>query len=119
MLPKKNRISRKEISEIFKVGRVVYSSNFFLKYLINKDSNTTKVSFSAPKSISNKAYQRNKLRRMGYDAIVNKISLLPKGFIGVFVFKKKSILGITSQRAKNDIIYTQINQEIKDILGKI
>lgn len=119
MLPKKNRISRKEISEIFKVGRVVYSSNLFLKYVVNKGLNEPKVSFSAPKSVSTKAHKRNLLRRIGYDSLKDKIYLLPKGFAGVFVFNKKSILGTDSQKTKKINISSQISKEIKDILAKI
>ncbi|MBP7006574.1 MAG: ribonuclease P protein component [Candidatus Pacebacteria bacterium] len=117
MLPKKNRISRKEVGEIFKVGRVIYSSNFFLKYLINKGSKLPKVAFSAPKSVSNKAHKRNMLRRAGYDALKDKISLLPQGFSGVFVFNKKSILKEPNTQKAD--IYPQLDKEIKDTLAKI
>ena len=119
MLSKKNRVSRKEIGEIFKFGRVVYSSNFFLKYVVNKGSKTPKVSFSAPKSVSNKAHKRNMLRRIGYDSIKDKINSLPDGFIGVFVFNKKSILGKAEEKIKKTVLFSQINKEIKDILAKL
>ena len=89
MLPKKNRVSTKEVEEIFKEGRLLFSPSFTFKYIKNKEKRI-KISFIAPKSVAKLAVTRNLLRRRGY-AVFEKNIKLPlsiQGLTGVFIFKK-------------------------------
>ena len=90
MLPKKNRLNTKEVENIFKKGSFLNSSNLTLKFSFNKENTEPKVSFLTPKSVSKKAVVRNRLRRIGYRSLKEFLPLFPKGFVGAFVFGKKS-----------------------------
>lgn len=107
MLPKKNRVGTKEVAQIFKGGRSLSSPSLSFKYFKNNDKEV-KISFIAPKSLTNLAVTRNRLRRCGYSALEKCITLSPLGITGVFVFKKfeDSIL-ILSNEIKN--IFSKIN----------
>ncbi len=107
MLPKKNRADRKDIEQIFKVGRFVNSPNLTLKFIKNHESFPPRISFLTPKTVSKKAVIRNLLRRRGYSALEKSFYKLPKGLLGVFVFKKY----------QDDILI--LEHEIKTILNKI
>ena len=106
MLPKKNRVDKKLVEEIFKKGSFVGSSFLSLKYFLNKDNNYIRASFVVPKKVEKGAVGRNYLRRRGYLVLEKYFKKLPSGFLGVFVFNKK----ITS---------IEIENEIKKILNKI
>lgn len=108
MLPKRNRISRKQIEQIFKSGVFINGTNLSFKFILpHPDLNPTQISFIVPKTITKSAVTRISLRRAGYNAIKNHINQFPLGIIGVFVFKKIE---------KNLSI---LENEIKEILNKI
>jgi ribonuclease P protein component len=107
MLPKKNRVERKEVDEIFKKGRFLNSTYLTFKFLSKKDSKTRKISFVAPKSVAKLAVKRNLLRRRGYSALKKYFNQFPVDIIGVFIFKKY----------QDDV--SIIENEIKTILNKI
>ena len=106
MLPKKNRVSTKEVNQIFKGGNFLNSPNLTFKYLKN-NSQATKISFIAPKSVAKLAVERNFLRRRGYSALAKHFKLSPLGTTGIFIFKKY----------QDDILI--LENEIKNILNKI
>mgnify|MGYP001618293616 CR=1 FL=1 len=106
MLPKKNRVSTKEVELIFKKGSFLNSPHLTFKYLKNSQKQI-KISFIAPKSVAKLAVKRNLLRRRGYSALGGYIDQFPLGLIGVFVFKKY----------QDDI--SILENEIKNILNKI
>lgn len=106
MLPKKNRVSVKEVDKIFKEGRFLVSPSLTFKYLKN-DTKRVKISFIAPKNVAKLAVKRNLLRRRGYSVLEKYINLFPSGIIGVLIFKKY----------QDDILI--IENEIKNILNKI
>ena len=106
MLPKKNRVSTKEVDEVFKRGSSLSSPSLSFKYLKNKNKEV-KISFMAPKSVAKLAVKRNLLRRRGYIALAKYINQFPLGFVGVLVFKKY----------QDDILI--LENEIKSILSKI
>ncbi|MFA5937478.1 MAG: ribonuclease P protein component [Candidatus Paceibacterota bacterium] len=107
MLPKKNRADKKVIEKIFKEGRFISSSSFTFKFILNKSSNKTRISFIAPKNIAKLAVKRNFLRRKGYVVLKKYINRFPLGILGVFIFRKP----------EEDI--SKIENEIKNILNKI
>lgn len=88
MLPKKNRADKKTVEKVFKKGHFVNSPNLNFKFILYNNSNTSRISFVVPKSVSKKAVGRNRLRRRGYNALEKYIKQFPLGLVGVFVFKK-------------------------------
>jgi ribonuclease P protein component len=107
MLPKKNRVSKKDIDEIFKKKNFIGSDSLTFKFLLKDNFKVRKISFIAPKNIARLAVKRNLLRRRGYVALEKYINQFPSGILGVFIFKKYQ-----------DNILT-IENEIKNILNKI
>ena len=106
MLPKKNRVSTKEVEIIFQKGRFFNSLSLTFKY-IKTDNKEVKISFIAPKSVAKLAVKRNLLRRRGYNALEKYLNQFPAGTVGVFIFKKY----------QDDIL--MLENEIKNILAKI
>jgi ribonuclease P protein component len=107
MLPKKNRVGKKEVDLIFKQSKFITSSTLTFKFIVNNNTDLPRVSVIAPKSVAKLAVTRNLLRRQGYIVLSRYIDQFPLGIIGVFVFKKYQ---------DNVSI---IENEIKDILKKI
>ncbi len=107
MLPKRNRVDKKNVEKIFKEGKFVGSPSLTFKFILANDSTPPRVSFIAPKSIARSAVKRNLLRRKGYSALEKYIKQFPAGILGVFVFK----------RPEEDIL--KIEYEIKSVLNKI
>ncbi|MEK7071493.1 MAG: ribonuclease P protein component [Patescibacteria group bacterium] len=107
MLPKKHRTDKKLVGRVFKNGRFINSSNLRFKFIIDNDLVVPRVSFVVPKNIAKLAFDRNSLRRCGYNALASLITQpLPK-IAGVFVFRKF---------IKDPSI---LKDEIKNILSKI
>jgi ribonuclease P protein component len=107
MLPKKNRVEKIGVDEVFKGGRFFNSPSLTFKFLLTNKFSIPRVSFIAPKSIAKLAVKRNLLRRRGYNALKKYISDFPSGLVGVFVFKKY----------EDDVLI--IENEIKNILSEI
>ncbi|MFA5751323.1 MAG: ribonuclease P protein component [Candidatus Paceibacterota bacterium] len=116
MLKKTRRVNKNQVNNIFSFGRFISSQNISLKYVINSINYPARVSFISPKSVSKNAVSRNLLRRRGYEVIKNTISSLPDGFIGVFIFGKKSI---SSFGGKKNISCQNMAKQIQYILNKI
>jgi ribonuclease P protein component len=106
MLPKKNRVDKKEIDILFKKGKFVVSPSFTFKFIKNS-AGEKKISFITPKSVAKLAVKRNLLKRKGYSVLKKYINQFPLGILGVFVFKKP----------EEDI--SKIEDEIKNTLHKI
>jgi ribonuclease P protein component len=106
MLPKKNRVDKKNIELIFKKGSFVSSPNFTFKFIFDKNS-VQRISFITPKTVSKLAVKRNFLRRKGYSVLKKYIDQFPAGLVGVFVFKKYQDSALI------------IENEVKNILSKI
>lgn len=104
MLPKKNRVNKKNIDLIFKQGRIINSTLFSFRFI---KGNNTQISFIAPKNIAKLAVHRNSLRRKGYNLLKKHINTLPVNIIGVFVFKKKETDNLV------------IDNEIQNIFNKV
>src|SRR3989344_8774988 len=89
MIPKKNRVNRKEIDEIFRRGRSLYSPSLTLRFVWNKEKLPPKISFITPKTLFPKAVKRNLLRRRGYAALPPHLSRFPVGISGGFFFQRQ------------------------------
>ncbi len=114
MLPKKNRLTMKDIQRIFKDGKFLNSPNLTFKFIRNTASLQSRISFIAPKSVAKGAIKRNLLRRRGYAAFKKYINKTPAGLYGAFIFGKRSlnIFGLKKPSAP------VLDQEIKYILEK-
>ncbi|MFA4975584.1 MAG: ribonuclease P protein component [Candidatus Paceibacterota bacterium] len=107
MLPKKNRVDKKDIDFIFKRGNFVNSPNFTFKYILNNNKHIEpRISFITSKNVSKLAVKRNFLRRKGYSVLKKYINQFPTGILGVFIFRKY----------QDDVLI--IENEIKNILDK-
>jgi len=115
MLPKKNRVSTKEVDLIFKQGKFINSPNLTFKFVKTLNLGV-KISFLAPKNVAKLAVKRNLLRRRGYAALEKYLDQFPAGIIGVFIFKKYQASPVRLQ-PRDDILI--IENEIKNILAKI
>ena len=106
MLPKKNRVNKKEVDLLFKEGKFVSSPNFTFKFKITKLP-VPQISVIVPKAVAKLAVKRNLLRRRGYSVLEKHLKQFPAGLLGVFVFKKY----------QEDVVI--IENEIKNILNKV
>ncbi len=115
MLPKKNRVKKKDIDFLFKEGKSVFSPNLAFRFLIIQ-GNEKKVSFVAPKSVAKSAVKRNYLRRCGYKALGKYVDKFPTGLLGIFIFRKCKVSPVGS-RPREDVLI--IENEIESTLDKI
>lgn len=113
MLPKNTRLNKNDVEILFKKSFFSNSQNLTLKFL-NNHSIFPKITFITPKNVSKLAVKRNYLRRKGYRVIRKYLKSFPRGFIGAFIFGKKSleVFGL-----KNNT--QELENEIKTILNKI
>jgi len=121
MFSKKNRTNKKEVERIFKVGRFVGTTNLTLKFIKNSEKTSPKVSFIVPKTVAKKAVDRNLLRRRGYVVLEKYLQRLPVGFLGAFVFGKKSkevFGGRNKKTIQNSSSKQNLENEIKILLNK-
>lgn len=68
MLPKQRRLSGREVKSIIKKGEVYNSKNIFVRF-VRSSGAFSKFSVVVSKKISNKATDRNKIRRQIYDIL--------------------------------------------------
>lgn len=92
MLSKRKRVDKKLFLEVMKKGKVVPHSLFLLRYLKGEES---RFAFVVPKSVSKKAVDRNKMRRIGYNTL-NSIDILPK-MTAIFFYKKEAKIATVAQ----------------------
>lgn len=118
MLPKKNRVNKEKFEKTFKKGRFVNSSNVSLKFAIDPKTKLN-ISFTVPKSAVKSAVKRNLLKRRGYYVIKKHLKYLPLGFVGVFIFGKKSLEVFGGRKNKNQDPISNLELEIQSILKKI
>ena len=119
MLPKKNRLDKKIVENIFKNGSFVNSSNLTLKFISNKNTTPPRFSFITPKTASKKAVVRNLLRRRGYTVLKKYFKNFHNGFVGAFVFGKESVEVFGGRKNKTYNPILNLENEIKNILSKI
>ena len=86
MLLKQNRIPR-SLFGLFK-GKTINLSNdlFFVKVV--KGDGLSRFCFSVSKKIAKKAVIRNKMRRLGYTELNERLERLKSGFLAIFYFRK-------------------------------
>ncbi|MEK7588791.1 MAG: ribonuclease P protein component [Patescibacteria group bacterium] len=118
MLSKKNRLNKAEIEQIFKKSAFFASSYITLRYLIKNEQNKPKIAFITPKTTAKRAVKRNLLRRRGYFLCKKYINMLPGGFLGTFIFNKKSLEVFGGNKKKTHNPIENMEKELKAILQK-
>ena len=119
MLSKKNRASSEQIKKIFQKGRVVFSPNLNLRFIVGGGLKNTQISFIAPKTVAKSAVERNLLRRRGYSALGKQLRGFPAGLLGAIIFNKNSLTVFGSPKTPEYNPVVLIEDEIKTILNKI
>ena len=85
MLPKKNRLNKKEVEFIFKKGKTHKEGFLLLKIIKYKELPYSSFSAVVPKKISKKAVERNKIKRRIRESLRKKLSQIQPGFKGIFI----------------------------------
>jgi ribonuclease P protein component len=119
MFTKSTRVDKKLAKEVFRDGKFINSPNLTLKFINIKSFSLPRISFIVPKIVSSKAVIRNLLKRRGYTTFKKYLNKLPAGFVGVFIFGKKSmeVFGGRKNKSKNPV--ENLEKEIKIILKKL
>ncbi len=99
MLPKKERLSRKEFNRFFSIGKRIHSPSFqvvFVPYA------TLHASVVVSKKVAKSAVRRNKIRRQIYDIVRNYRS--ERQIHGVFIFfTKTAVLNASYKNLKHEV----------------
>lgn len=127
MLKKRNRLTVKEFSEVFKNGNKKFSKNFLFIYLfkIEKKKNTKffisknletsflkktyflnkekKISVAISKKVEKKAVQRIQSRRIIYRILKENFEKIPDNFQGIFLITKP-ILNLDKKSLSEEIL---------------
>jgi len=104
MLPKKNRLGKKEINELKKDARIIQGQFFGL---IFKPGQESKFGLIISNNISKKATERNKTKRLLFGAVKKRLSLHKGSFL--FLAKKNSL----------SLDHSLVEREVETLLGKI
>jgi len=114
MLPRKNRLrKKKEIEEVLKKGKKI-SGYFFSLYFLKNQLPFSRAAFSVSKKISNKAFQRNKIKRWLREFFRQEFfSEERKVNLDILVIVQKNFLKNNSHLAKEEIrkILNNLNYE--------
>ena len=114
MLPQKNRLrKKKEIERVLKRGKKI-SGRFFSLYFLKSQLPFSRVAFSVSKKISNKAFQRNKIKRCLREFFRQEFfSKERKANLDILVIVQKNFLKNNSHSVKEEIrkILNNLNYE--------
>ncbi|MFZ3020424.1 MAG: ribonuclease P protein component [Minisyncoccia bacterium] len=89
MLPKKNRLSKKEILELLPKAKTVRGNFLFLKFKYVDAGKPFKAGVSISKKVAKKAVERNKVRRIIYRVLSQRIKNIESSHI-FFIINKIS-----------------------------
>lgn len=106
MLPRKNRLNKKEVENVFKKGKKFVGKFLILK--IEKKEKRAYSSFSAivPIKVSKKSTDRNKIKRKIRESLREKLPQIKPGFQGIFISMPEIL----------DKKFKEIDEEIKNLL---
>lgn len=107
MLPKQNRLSQKEIKQIFKKNKTFQGETLILKIMPNSLP-LPRFSVIVPIKVSKKSTKRNKIKRQIREILRKKLPQIKPGFDGIFIANSKIL-------EKN---YWEIDEEIEKLLNK-
>jgi ribonuclease P protein component len=103
MLSKKKRVTKELFQTVLKTGNTISGSFFIFRYL---KQNQPQYAFVSSKKVAKRAFERNKLRRYGYNSIR---SYNLKNYVGIFFYKKTP---------KNTEL-KEVKEDIYSILNKL
>ena len=103
MLQKKKRVTKELFQTVIKSGNTISGSFFMFRYI---KQTQPQYAFVASKKVAKRAFDRNKLRRYGYNTI-RACSL--KNYVGIFFYKKIP--------QKSD--FKEVKEDILSILSKL
>ncbi len=106
MLPRKERLSRKEFNRFFSFGKKVHSASFTLVYAPHEELH---VSVVVSKKVAPTAVVRNKVRRRVYDIV--RRARDERNIHGVYIFLTKPSVARTD--------YTTLKEEVRKHLHTI
>ncbi|MCD6094486.1 ribonuclease P protein component [bacterium] len=110
MLPKENRLSKKEVELVLKKGRTYRGFFLILKYWKNKlsseDKRLSRFAVIVPQKVSKKATKRNRIKRLIRENLRKRLSQIKFGFDVVFMATPEIL-------NKN---YWQIGKEVERLL---
>lgn len=110
MLPAKNRLkSKKEFSEIFRLGKTISSGAFLLKSRVGK-SEELKIGFSVGVKFSKKAPERNRAKRWMREAVRPMLEKIKSGHQIIFL--------INSKFPHEQIDFAFVKRGLEDLLKK-
>lgn len=114
MLASQNRLRKKnDIDNIFRKGKTIASGLFFLKFIKN-DFKVNRFAFVVSRKISNKAVERNKVKRRLREAV--KQFAISQGF-DFIIIARPVIVKANFQEIK-DSINEIFNSKINKIISK-
>lgn len=87
MLPKTNRLTKKEIIAFLPNAKTIRGNLLFLKYRLGRGLSEVKVGASVSKKVINSAVERNKQRRLIYRVVKTNFKDIPVGQF-FFIFNK-------------------------------
>lgn len=105
MLPKENRLSKKETNKVFKKGKKIFG-DFLVLRIVPNSLNLSRFTVVVPKKNFKKATQRNKIKRLIRESLRKKLLRIKKGFDGIFI--------ATSLTLNKD--YQEIEKEVEKLL---
>lgn len=107
-LPKKNRLTKKEIEIVFKNGRTVKSSSLFVKIAKN-NIGYSRFTFIIPSKKIALAVDRNKAKRLFFEEVRKNSVLLRGGY---------DIVGVISKKVGRSWL-KYLAKELREVLSKI
>ncbi len=109
MLKKQNRLQTKEFQKVFKEGEKIFSQNFLLIFLQNKEGQ--KISVSIGKKNAKKAVERNFFRRKIYNILQENFFIVPHNFWAVLLITK-NIKDLKNEVLTKEILF--LLKKVKD-----
>lgn len=106
MLPKKNRLTKKEVDFVLKKGKTYKQGFLLLKIFRRKDFLFPCFSVIVPVKVAKKSTKRNKIKRQIRESLRKKICSIKGGFCGI-------IMALPEALGKN---YKEIDREVEKLL---
>jgi ribonuclease P protein component len=88
MIAKTHRLSKKDFEAVWQTGQKFQNELFFVKFSFSRP--VAGFAFVVPKTVTNRAVRRNKIRRLGYDILHHFLVNRPKLPSAIFVTKKNA-----------------------------
>jgi len=110
MFPKKNRLRKNnDFQSVFKQGKIISNELFFLKFKKN-NLGFTRFGFIIGTKITNKATQRNKIKRRLREAAKKSLEKI-KSNVDIIIIAKPEIINKSFQEIQQNInkLFEQIN----------